>query len=273
MHKLKGRVRTAAHRQLRPAVPWPRRGAVLRRGRTLVRNSPAPDAPNLMPLPRNQLPSRGEAPRVHNSPRIDDNHQCTTTAAELRFSFSLTAYGSLGDWVLVEMDKEARAAGLYRGGASPSEEQGWSRGRCAFCGPPLRRTRHGSFWGGRRSDNQTPPVSAWACSNAGVRLQAKRAHLTDPGSHTAASAVKGVRATSVADRAVPPDSVTEASPGVCRRQTCGGRAQVTPYEKRGGEEKWAGQGSVDWWVEWAGQKSAQPSLHCFLFFSIFFSQF
>jgi hypothetical protein len=47
---------------------------------------------------------------------------------------------------------------------------------------------------------------------------------------------------------------------------------VTPYEKRGGEEKWAGQGSVDWWVEWAGEKSAQPSLHCFLFFSIFFSQ-
>jgi hypothetical protein len=61
----------------------------------------------------------------------------------------------------------------------------------------------------------------------------------------------------------------KADPGVCRRQTCGGRAQVTPYEKREGEEKWAGQGSVDWWVEWAGQKSAQPSLHCFLFYILF----
>jgi hypothetical protein len=109
---------------------------------------------------------------------------------------------------------------------SPSEEQGWSRGRRAFCGPPLRRTRHGSFWGGRRSDNQTPPVSAWACSNAGVRLQAKRAHLTDPGSHTAASAVKGVRAASVADRAVPPASSAVERSWAARSNSRVGRIRV-----------------------------------------------
>jgi hypothetical protein len=80
MHKLKGRVRTAAHRQLRPAVPWPRRGAVLRRRRTLVRNSPAPDAPNLMPLPRNQLPSRGEAPRPTTTPK----RRCFPLASNFR---------------------------------------------------------------------------------------------------------------------------------------------------------------------------------------------
>jgi hypothetical protein len=36
MHKQKGRVWIAAHRQSRPAVPWPRRGAVLRRRRAPV---------------------------------------------------------------------------------------------------------------------------------------------------------------------------------------------------------------------------------------------
>ena len=71
------------------------------------------------------------------------------------------------DFGLGELRHDGKV-GRERGGfygrerESPSEEQGWSRGRSAFCGPPLRRTRHGSFWGGRRSDNQTPPVSAWA---------------------------------------------------------------------------------------------------------------
>jgi hypothetical protein len=69
MHKKKGRVRIAAHRQSRPAVPWPRRGAVLRRGCVPVKNSPVPDAPNPMPIPRKQLPSWGGAPRPTRSMR------------------------------------------------------------------------------------------------------------------------------------------------------------------------------------------------------------
>jgi hypothetical protein len=40
-------------------------------------------------------------------------------AAAIFFSLP-SAYGSLGDWVFVEMVKGARAAGFYRGRASPS---------------------------------------------------------------------------------------------------------------------------------------------------------
>jgi hypothetical protein len=40
-------------------------------------------------------------------------------AAAIFFSLP-SAYGSLGDWVLVEMVKGARAAGFYRGKVSPS---------------------------------------------------------------------------------------------------------------------------------------------------------
>jgi hypothetical protein len=64
MHKEKGRVRIAAHRQSRPAVPWPRRGAVLRRGRTPVSNSlhtAAPCArilPDVRSTPRKVVPER-----------------------------------------------------------------------------------------------------------------------------------------------------------------------------------------------------------------------
>jgi hypothetical protein len=51
MHKQKGRVRIAAHRQSWPAVPWPRRGAVLRRGRAPVSNSLHTAAPCARILP------------------------------------------------------------------------------------------------------------------------------------------------------------------------------------------------------------------------------
>jgi hypothetical protein len=66
MHKQKGRVWIAAHRQSRPAVPWPRRGAVLRHRRAPVSNSLHTAAPcaRILPDVRSTPPQGGSG--VHN---------------------------------------------------------------------------------------------------------------------------------------------------------------------------------------------------------------
>jgi hypothetical protein len=66
--------------------------------------------------------------------------------------FSLpSAYGSIGDWVLGEMDRGAGAAGLYRGGASPSSRiprirnnSRQRRARSGSCG--IDEVRFGVWW-------------------------------------------------------------------------------------------------------------------------------
>jgi hypothetical protein len=52
-------------------------------------------------------------------PRPETQPRPMHKAAAIFFSLP-SAYGSLGDWVLVEMVKGARATGFYRGRASPS---------------------------------------------------------------------------------------------------------------------------------------------------------
>jgi hypothetical protein len=64
-------------------------------------------------LPRVKAMLKVFLPRPQTQPR--PMHMAATIFFSLPY-----AYGSLGDWVLVEMDKGGRAAGLYRGGASPS---------------------------------------------------------------------------------------------------------------------------------------------------------
>jgi hypothetical protein len=60
-------------------------------------------------------------PGDHNPRPERRSGQESPTAAPSFLDLSLpSAYGSIGDWVLGEMDKGAGAVGLYRGGASPS---------------------------------------------------------------------------------------------------------------------------------------------------------
>jgi hypothetical protein len=71
----------------------------------------------------------------------------------LSCSLSLSsANGSMGDWVLDEMEKGARAAGLYRGGASPRRGrlvggEGRTPGSPAMtmAGTNIRNARRGEF--------------------------------------------------------------------------------------------------------------------------------
>jgi hypothetical protein len=85
---------------------------VLRRGIVVVPHGPEPEAPTV-PHPYSSAKLPGTVPGPERRRPRD------LAAAAVFFSLP-SAYGSLGDWVLVEMDKGARAAGLYRDRASPS---------------------------------------------------------------------------------------------------------------------------------------------------------
>ena len=106
---------------------------VLRRGIVVVPHGPEPEAPTV-PHPYSSAKLPGTVPGPERRRPRD------LAAAAVIFSLPST-YDSLGDWVLVEMDNEARAAGLYRGRTSPSDSN--RKPTASAENPPAARTNRG----------------------------------------------------------------------------------------------------------------------------------